>query len=327
MDGEIPTREMMLATMAAKPKGGAAPPFDRLLTLRESGVSIDVEPPEPRWSYTRTDFDDGLEVGVVERGLVGMLVGYPGIGKSTIALGAAVSTACGCDWLGWHPNETGRVLFATAEESQLHVLRRLYRLTRALNLSRAQLDAVERNVVVWPLRGEAVAMVQGEAGAYAPTSFALTLREQLDRVEHALVLVDPLSRFGGPDTETSNAAGTAFVRELEALTEGRGNPTVLFSHHVGKVAKEVLGTMYAARGSSSLSGAVKWQANINAIEDERGGTWGVSIKSTKSNYAAPPPVLCMKWEAGTLRLASAAERRALDETKKAAKTRSEEHGR
>lgn len=293
--------------------------FDSLRTLREAGVDLDVAPPEPRWSWTRTDEDDALEVGVVERGLVGMLVGFPGVGKSTLTLGAAVSVACGADWLGWHPAETGRVLFATAEETHVQVIRRLHRLVQGSTLSRLQRERLLDHLVVWSLRGAQAALVEGEGGGYGPTAFSVALREVVQSQEHALVIVDPLSRFAGPDTETSNAAGTAFVRELEALTETRGAPTVLFSHHVSKGSD--LGSMFAARGASALSGGVKWQANLKGLEDERGRQWGVAIKSTKSNYAPAPPIVNLRWDRGVLRVASVAERRALDAAVAAAKER------
>lgn len=305
--GDEPKVRLIAAELAGLSAARTVAPgsvFEELKTLAELGIDMDVEPPDPRWSWTRTDEDDGLERGVVERGVVGMLVGMPGIGKSTLSLAAAVSVASGCNWLDWHPAETGRVLFATAEETRVQVLRRLYRLTRPL--SPKQRLMVRDRLTVWPLRGEMVALVHGERDDYHPTDFALALRERLSIEEHALILVDPLSRFAGPDTETNNAAGTAFVRELEALTLGRGEPTVLFAHHTRKDGER--GDMYAARGSSSLSGAVKWQANVEGLVDERQRPWGLEVIATKSNYAARPPRASLRWESdGMLRPATKRE--------------------
>lgn len=303
--------------------GGASPgrdkpadPFDTFRTLREWNVDIYAEPPEPDWLFTRwTEPDRGDvsdRVGVMECGTVAMLPGMPGLGKSTIKLACAVAVATGTKWCGWLAERPGRVIFATAEEQFPQVHRRLHRLVTALDLSATQLEMLHDNLVVWPLRGVGVGLIHGRELGYAPTRFCEQLLERCVKTPPRCVIIDPLSRFASPDVEVDNHAGTAFIAQLERLSMLPGTPTVMFTHHTGKAGANAEDDMFAARGSSSLSGGVKWQANLTTIS---GGTdmprWGVKVTVTKSNWAAPAPKVWLKWDAGVLRVAQHHEIEAL----------------
>jgi hypothetical protein len=124
-----------------------------------------------------------------------------------------------------------------------------------------------------------------------------------------LVILDPASRFIGPDVEKDNAAATRFVELLEswknepALADDDGvGPTILLSHHVNKRSAddpiEMLYKQGAARGSSALTDGVRWQLNMNFGHAEDPDVPGeltefVVMRAAKSNHGRKGDVTWM----------------------------------
>ena len=149
------------------------------------------------------------------------------------------------------------------------------------------------------------------------TDFARDLRAKLQADDHEwrLIVLDPISRFAGPDVEVDNAAATRFVQTLETFTHVRGNPTLLVAHHTSKSARKEGGAdASAARGASGLTDAVRWQANLVPVEDAPDF---VRFEVTKSNYAKfPRPVWLHRDAHGELHRATKEEaERQVAETK------------
>lgn len=288
--------------------------FDSFKTLAQWGVDVDVCPPDPRWLFQRIEEDletgSGLHEwkGVMECGTVAMLPGMPGLGKSTIKLWCAVAIATGTRWLGWKCATKGRVVFATAEEAFGQVHRRLYRLVQHLQLTDEQRSDLYENLVIWPLRGDACGLIGGRELNYAPTRFCEELLDRVTTSPVTAMIFDPLSRFASPDVEVDNYAGTSFVSQLERFSMLPSTPTVIFTHHTTKSGAEAEDDMFAARGSSSLSGGVKWQANLTTIKGpENDPRWGVKVSVTKSNWAQAAPKVWLRWDRGVLRVAEGSE--------------------
>jgi RecA-family ATPase len=131
------------------------------------------------------------------------------------------------------------------------------------------------------------------AGNLVEAPFLPWVRDYANAGAFRLVAIDPLSRFGGPDVETDNAAATRFIQSLESLAASdRG---VLNAHHTNKVARGKNGIVdaTAGRGSSGLVDGSRWQCALSverlelegAEERERLGEV-VTFAVTKSNYAA-----------------------------------------
>lgn len=80
-----------------------------------------------------------------------------------------------------------------------------------------------------------------------------------------LVIVDPLSRFAGPDAEIDNASATRFIVGLESIASATG-ATVIVAHHVNKSARGAGATVSgaSARGSSAIYDGVRWAAALSA---------------------------------------------------------------
>jgi hypothetical protein len=158
-----------------------------------------------------------------------------------------------------------------------------------------------------------------ERGQRARTETADALRAFLEAEAERngegwdLIVLDPQSRFAGPDVESDNSAATRLMQVLERFTSLPGNPAVLISHHVAKHArgsnKPVDGAV-AIRGSSAIVDGARWAATLETVTV--GNTRfhrHALFQLAKSNYAAFPdrPLYLARCEDGGVRAATRAE--------------------
>lgn len=267
-----------------------------LAELGPSPADWFTEPPPKRPVL----LSDGLKP-VLHRGVVGLLVAPGGAGKSQALVQLALAVAQGKPWLagdgspGFAVEDRGRVLLALAEEDNNEIRRRVYRAAYAENgnkpLTEAQAEALRDNLLPLGLCGRRVGMLNEENELNADWAEALRVR-LAELGPWSLLVLDPLSRWGGPNVETDNYAATQAVTMLESLTGLPGNPAVVMAHHTNKGALSGDRTdQGAARGSSGLVDGARWVANLDLIA---GRTDRVRFHVTKSNYAARPPELFLQ---------------------------------
>lgn len=247
--------------------------------------------------------------GFLPLGKVGMLAAAGGAGKTMALAQLAVSVVTGRPWLGHYtvPAESrGPVLLALGEEDVIEVQRRLYDIREGLNLSAEEWGELKCKLMILPLAGVPVQLVSAQGRDKLPeeTLFFRELRQRIEGagVDWRLLVLDPLSRWAGPETETDNFAATRFVAAVESLSQVRGNPTVLMAHHTTKAARRGLdaGEATAARGASALTDGVRWVANL---VKQDGGPLALSL--VKTNYTAPAPAVSLEsGEGGVLRALS-----------------------
>lgn len=267
-------------------------------------------PPPRRWLLMRPaapQEESAHPRGFLPLGKVGMLAAAGGAGKTMALAQLAVSVVTGRDWLGHYavpPESRGPVLLALGEEDEEEVQRRLYDIREGLGLSVEEWEELKRKLLVLPLAGHAVQLVSAQGKDRRPeeTPFFQELRQRIEGmgVDWRLLVLDPLSRWAGPETETDNFAATRFVAAVESLSQVRGNPTVLLAHHTTKAARRGLdaGEATAARGASALTDGVRWVANLLKPE----GSSLPHLSLVKSNYTAPAPdVVLKRGEGGVLR--------------------------
>lgn len=273
-------------------------------------------PPPRRWLLRRPadpQETSALEQGFLPLGKVGMLAAGGGAGKTMALAQLAVSVVTGHPWLGHYtvPTESrGSVLLALAEEDAAEVQRRLFEIRRGLGLSAEEWANATRKLLVLPLAGQPVQLIAAnEGGKPQVTPLFRELRQRLEEagVDWKLLVLDPLSRWGGPETETDNFAATQFIAAVESLTQVRGTPTVLLAHHTTKAAR--LGASpneaTAARGASALTDGVRWVANL--LKNDA----SLALSLVKTNYTAPAADCPLKREEGGLfRALTHAEREA-----------------
>ena len=266
------------------------------------------------------------------RDKVGMVAAPGGTGKTTALLQLAVAVATGCDWLDTYTvDDSGHVVCALAETTPHDLDRMLNTVADDLELTDEDRQNVRNRLYALPLAGRTVGLMDDpsrrlrlEQQLYATpqerhrsryldddgniqldrlyrTDACETWREQL--AIHApeggwrLIILDPASRFIGPDVESDNAAATRFIELLEewkgdpeiAGGNDSAGPTVLISHHVNKRSNddpiEMLYRQGAARGSSALTDGVRWQLNMNSGHVEHGDELAeyVVMRAAKAN--------------------------------------------
>jgi hypothetical protein len=274
-------------------------PFDRPLeTLAEDWLT---EPPPARTWLLKDREGDGL----LPLGKVGAMIAAGGVGKTMALAQLAISVAAGIDWLGaFRVSAPGMVLLALGEEDLPEIRRRVYNAAQALDLTGDQRAIAASRIVPFALSGEDVRLTD-ELGNRTPNFRAL--RERLDaRSDWRLIVLDPLSRFAGADTENDNSVATRFVEALEALTTAPGNPTVLVAHHTSKMARSgMAGPMgsSASRGVTGLTDGVRWVCTIESGEPGR-----ATFSVVKTNYSREiEPVALRRLEGGALQAMTVGE--------------------
>ena len=288
---------------------------------------LDTKPPDREYLLT---FDkDEKQEGTVPLGRVGMFTGGGGQGKSWLLTQLAVCVASGAVWLDTYSTKTpGRVLLVLAEEDAAEMHRRIRWAVDGLGLSDMQKAVLRENLVPLPMMGEDVALTYTEQSHETRESaFCAFLRGKLDADEQPwrLVVLDPLSRFAGPEVEVDNAAATRFVQTLETLTNVKGKPALVVSHHTAKASRNAEGDETAARGSSALVDGARWAAHVeaavkraqHAVSRRKKITSFAVLKFTKVNYGPWPDELTLvRGKNGVLHRASKDELAELERLKK-----------
>ena len=273
--------------------------------------------PRPRqWLLT-----DANGNGFIPAGEVGLLVAAGGVGK-TMALIQLAATAggTGLDWLERFTlaprigggKAFGRVLLAMGEEDFDELDRRRYRFLNGVSRGNPQrFDDLVRSyasaVIPYPLAGvpcslTAAAELRGpEAPSPWSAAFRTMLTEDAERLnaenpgsgDWRLIVLDPATRFMGPDGETDNKAATEWIREVSRLTQLPGKPAVLIAHHKNKSATTAGSQeQTGARGSSALTDGARFQLDLarGALEGE------LILALTKGNYGRGAGRLSLVWD-------------------------------
>lgn len=213
-------------------------------------------------------------------GTTGILCGPGGVGKTTAVTQLAVELAIGAPLLGGlfpsHP--PGKVLLVLAEEPPELMAQRLQ---DAASLSRNgfALDAHEQDELrerltthlkLFPLSGHNVSILTG-----GETTCRLDELHQLAN-GCRLVVVDPLRRFHDGD-ENNSGEMTRLIQAFEGVARATHAAFIVVHHATKASATNGNGdAQQSARGSSALTDAVRWQANLSAMTAEEARLYRVS---------------------------------------------------
>ena len=244
----------------------------------------------------------------LRKGILAMLVGAGGVGKTHALAQLALSLATGYPWLDVFPIEKPGHVFLGLGENNLSDIHRLLRKIAKHFMQRIKMDqyvffdpdpllaAMERIAPMAFSGVDAAFIHQGQ-----PTPFFKALLDSLKQTEPpsgwSCIILDPISRFIGMDAETDNAAATQFIALLEKLSlELKGNPTVIFGHHMNKGGVSGLSTdQAAARGSSAITDGVRWQVNLEkGKQEEMDSNREIIFRHVKSNFTAILPTKILR---------------------------------
>ncbi len=244
--------------------------------------------------------------------IVAILVGEGGRGKTHLLalLGGCVAT--GVPFLDQiEVEKPGSVCFVAGENNNDDIHRLLFKtykhIEKLLNINSERkdgknfglhfpnpLDRFAEHFIPVSVHGMSAHFVDREGN---PTEFYNQFLNQLKEKEpkdgFQLIILDPVSRFAGPEAEKDNAIATSFISCLERIPEALiGKPTIILSHHKSKVAIREKGSGQAdSRGVSGLTDGARWQANLSKWQNKPDYS---ILEVTKTNFTSYPNKLVMR---------------------------------
>lgn len=255
-----------------------------------------VEPPKKPMLLEYAS-DKGSPLGFLPKSIVAMLVGAGGVGKTHLLAQLAISIATGTYFLETFSStqycgeeNKGNVFIGLGENQYEDIHRVLHKAAKKLREKQPDifkndpLQEATKRIAPFSFCGQQAAFIERGLPSRYFRELKMRLIDLAPKDGWSLIILDPVSRLLGADAEVDNAAATQFIALLEELTiDLPGNPTILFAHHVNKLAinaqpKEQNQT--AARGSSAFTDGVRWQANLFKSENNS------VLKITKSNFTA-----------------------------------------
>lgn len=255
-----------------------------------------IEEPQKKSMLLEYTMENEITAGFLPKGIVAMLVGAGGIGKTHLLAQLAVSVSTGTPWLDtFIPTEQcgegkkGNVFFGLGENQYDDIHRILYKASKKLRkkqtniLEECLLKEAGERIAPFSFCGQQAAFIENKKPSVYFRQLKMRLMEISPPGGWSLIILDPISRLMGADAEADNAAATQFISLLEELTiDLPGNPTVLISHHVNKSAiNEEKQNQTAARGASGLTDGARWQSNFAKDKDS---SQVAILKMTKSNF-------------------------------------------
>lgn len=250
--------------------------------------------------------NSGKASGFLPKGIVSMLVGAGGLGKTHLLAQLAISVATGTAFLDTFTTtdycgtqKKGNVFLGLGENQYDDIHRLLWKASKKLREHQPDIEKEDplkeagNRIAPFSFCGQQAAFIQDKKPSIYFRHLKMRLMEIAPKDGWSLIILDPVSRLLGADAETDNAAATQFIALLEELSiDLPGNPTILFAHHVNKTAIAAGNDQKqsAARGSSALTDGVRWQCNYAKLnEDSKKELTTDSIdlallKMTKSNF-------------------------------------------
>lgn len=262
-------------------------------SIGENWLTEQPPPKEMLFHYQAKDPKDKELKGFLAKGIVGMVAGPGGVGKSHLMTLISISVASGSPLFEkFYPKKPGSVFLGMGENSMDDLRRFIWKST--LNLSLEEKKGVIKHLAPFSFHGQNAAFI--ESGK--PSPYYWWLKEELTKNAPkdgwSLLIFDPASRLLGADAEKDNALATLFISLLEALTEDLpGCPTVLFAHHVNKGAinQKEQQNQSAARGASALTDGSRWQLNFFKNEGEKNDTYCLNLVKTNFTGIIEPITL------------------------------------
>lgn len=253
-------------------------------TADELRALVRAAPPWRGWArYSATLLADvaaetvaWLSPGRLARGKITVLDGDPGLGKSTLVADWAAALTRGAALPGGAPADPAGVVLLSAEDGLGDTIR-------------PRLEAAGADLA----RVLAVTGIADEGLERLP-SFPDDLpfiEEAVARVDAALVVVDPLMAYLGPEVNSFRDQDVRrALAPLAALAERTG-AAVLVIRHLNKAAGGA--ALYRGGGSIGIIGAARCGLLLAADLDDPERR---VLAPTKSNLAVPPPALAFRLE-------------------------------
>lgn len=228
----------------------------------------------------------------IPAGVVSMLGGDGGVGKSQIALQLAVATVTGTPFLG-RPVKRGPVVFIAAEDDDEELRRRLIPICAEAGVTLSDLGDLH----ILTLTGEDALLAvpeEGRTNAMRGTPLLNDLAAEAREIAPVLIVIDTLADvFGGSEFDRGQVR--SFLTRLRGAFCGSGAAVLLLAHP----------SLAGMREGRAASGSTGWTNSVRAaltLTREKTGLRTLSV--TKSNYGPNGIEVHLRWREGVFALAA-----------------------
>jgi RecA-family ATPase len=221
------------------------------------------EPPRQQWMVD----------GCFAKATVGGISGNGGVGKSTLCLQLACAAACGAPWLDLKVMP-GRVLYLSYEDDNSEIWRRVYAISKYLNVEMADIG---ENFLWWPVIGQRAKLIYFEKFTREPkpTQWYEILKQKALEFGAQYIIVDTaLKAFPGNQND-DQLVDDFIILLLKLALKIQG--LVLFTRHV---------SMSGRADGTGGSGSVAWENSIRSrlYFTTNAKTAKPEIRGMKNNY-------------------------------------------
>ncbi|MDR3505259.1 MAG: AAA family ATPase [Acidocella sp.] len=230
--------------------------------------------------------------GNVRRGLVSLVVGQPGVGKSQYVAQAGIAMATGRPFGGYMPSGEHRVVFLSPED-EADIL--VDRIEAVAGLLRADMDIVERNLKIVHHEDSCVLFEPGPKGTQL-TDMGRAFFAEVDDFRADAVFMDPMAELHRLP-EMDNGAMNGLLAALR--TRARlGNYAVVLTHHSVKPDKgDAPPTIHTARGAGATGASIRHADVLSELSKKERADFGITDEAApdyvrldvvKSSYRRRP---------------------------------------
>ncbi|MEI4473339.1 AAA family ATPase [Frigidibacter sp. MR17.24] len=250
--------------------------------------------PASRWAGKPVPKREWLVPGLIPNGVVTMLSGDGGTGKSLLSLQLAAAVASGGKWIGQTVERPGKALFLSAEDDEGELHRRLS------DICGGDLSGLENLLVKSTVEEDPLLATFDRTNKIAMTALFERVSKAVAQERPSLLVLDTLANLHSGD-ENNKAHALQFVNKLKGIASKHRCAVLLLAHP----------SMSGMANGSGAAGSVGWGNTVRSrlylshvIEKDREGETrrpdpdARQLTTTKSNYGATGSTIDLRWQAG-----------------------------
>lgn len=251
------------------------------LAVPTESVIVDLTMLDRELPTLPQDWVDAL----IPAGVVTLLGGHGGSGKSALALLMGAHLACGIPFAGRTVRQ-GRVLFVSCEDDGTRLLHRLHRVRQYLGADAASL---QQNLRLLDMTRHDPTLYQerGTAG-HVTRQYDWLLRQVNDFAADVIIMDNASDAFAA--NENNRPMVRAFIRSLAGLIQERGGAVLLLAHIDKQAARN-------GGGGENYSGSTAWNNSVRSRLAITGQSEGaLTLTHEKANHSAKAPDIPLHWQ-------------------------------
>lgn len=280
-----------------KPKG----PWDSPVSIKRMATT--APPPFPWFAKQRMPQGRGL-----------LLTGIGGSSKTTLLKQMAIGAVLGRVAWEWEIIRTGKAVLILTEDTADDVHDSIFNMTKALNCTDAEIDLLDRNLVIFPLAGhDTLLLAKDDKGVLQKTElFNSFVQKVLDLGDVAFVGFDPALSLSEGD-ELKQDEQRKLGKMVDDMAVRTGATCILVSHSTkASNSADEIGS-HNSRGGGAITDAVRGEfalrtmtakeAQKAGIEDVEERKRLVQFVATKGNRLPPSafvPIWFRRGDSGVL---------------------------